>query len=370
MIARQDVQRLLRRTVGEHPVLSVFLDMSVNAENKRTHRLFLNKKRSEYEDAAENREAMGAAFDRMESWLGDEYDESNKGVALYAEVGGDWFEGLQFPIPVPHRADRSDLPVVGPLVELMESYHHHGVVLVSREQVRIMSLYLDLALYEMEVQGESKGEPHDVHRGFYSHRDYHDRREVEETKHWFREFAGEVERFVSRFRPDDLILLGTEENVQRFREFLPDSIRERVVHTGRAPVDATQAEVKERLRGFFAEQSRCEEEAVVSLLRERLARRHYAVGGFHDTLVELQEGKVDRLVLARNAERAGARCTKCGFYLDRDRESCPYCGGETHYGVDLVEAMIRIAEEKGVDVEFVSDEAMDDQHGVGALLRF
>ncbi len=373
MIARQDIERLLKKSAGERPILSIFLDMSVNAENKRTHRLFLNKKRSRLEEEADGRaelDDVAEAFERVDEWLDEAYDEANQGAALYTELGGDWFEAYQFPVPTSNRMERSDLPVVGPLVELLESYHHHGVALVDRENLRLLSLYQDRTIFETQVEGEYKGEPHDVHRGLYSHRDYHDRREKEETKHWFKEFAGEVADFVARFRPDDLILLGTEENVQRFREFLPERVRGMVTHTARAPVDASRSEVLDRLRDVFRAQAKRREEELVALLQDRLAGSHYAVGGFHDTLVELQEGKVDSLLLGRNVERSGARCTSCGFYLDRDRDACPYCGGAVRQGVDLVEAMVRIAEDKGVDVTFVSADALRDQQGIGALLRY
>src|SRR5690606_13721637 len=117
MLTRHDVLRLSRRPAGEHPVLSVFLDTSVNEVNQRTYRLFLDKERAKHSEldsdrAGHHREALGEAFERIETWLAESFDESNKGVALYTEIGGEWLDALQFPVPVRNRIVISNRPVI------------------------------------------------------------------------------------------------------------------------------------------------------------------------------------------------------------------------------------------------------------------
>jgi hypothetical protein len=62
-----------------------------------------------------------------------------------AEIGGEWFETLEFPVPITSRMLVADRPVIAPLAQVLRSYHHHGVVLVDREHVRILSVYLGTA---------------------------------------------------------------------------------------------------------------------------------------------------------------------------------------------------------------------------------
>lgn len=374
MFSRQDIQRLIHRGVDGQPVLSVFLDMSVNSENKRTHDIFLNKEKARYDELDSDRPGhhrvdIGEAFARIERWLGGEYRQANKGVALFIAVGGDWMETLQFPVPVSNRLTVAEQPVVGPLVEVLEQYHHHGVVLVDREHMRLLSLYLDQAVYEREVTADPYPTSHDVKRGGYSARDYQSRK-AEEVKHFFKDFSDEVAEFDRQHAPDDLILLGTDENVKQFREFLPSALQEKIVHTERAPVDAGTAAILERLQPFFRRQEEEEQASTVNELRDRVRQEHLAVAGFHDTLEQIQEGKVETLVMARNLERSGVACEKCGFYLARHDDTCPYCGGTTKDGVDIVEALVRIASEQDVRVEFVPAESMGDLNGVGGLLRY
>src|SRR5690606_10439913 len=220
-----------------------------------------------------------------------------------------------------------------------------------------------------EVRTDPYPTPHDTRAGGEEAKD-RQKRKAEEVRHFFKEFAQEVVEFDRRYRPDDLILLGTRENVTHFMEFLPQQLRDKVVHSNHAPIQEPTPEILSRLAPFFESQAVSREAAAVDLLRDRHANRHFAVAGFPDTLQQLQEGKVDTLVLARDIERAGAHCDRCGFYLDRQESTCPYCGGTLERSVDLVEAMIRLAEEQDVRLEFVAPEAVTDLHGVGALLRF
>lgn len=374
MISKQDILRLLHRPAGDRRVLSVFLDMSVNAVNQRTYPIFLARELARHQELdsdreGHHREALGEAFERVQRWLEERYDPVHKGVAVYAELGGDWIEAVQLPVPVRNRVAVSDRPVIGPLAQVIENHHAHGVVVVDREHLRLIEAFLGRPLVEHEVRTDPYPAAHDTKGGGEEAKD-RQKRKAEEVRHFFKEFALEVAEFDRRYRPQGLILLGTHENVMHFLEFLPAPLRKKVVHTGHAPVDAGAAELLERVAPFVEAQVRREEAAAVDRVRDRVAHRHLAVAGFAPTLEQLQEGKVDTLVLARDLERRGARCLRCGFFLAGEDGACPYCGGGVERGVDLVEAMIRLAEEQDVALEFVAREALADLEGVAALLKF
>jgi peptide subunit release factor 1 (eRF1) len=374
MISKQDLERILGRVDGGKPILSLFLDMSVNSDNKRTHQIFLAQKKNQFAELSSDREnhhteAIGEAFARVDGWLETEYREENRGVVVYAEIGGDWMETFQFPIPVPNRMILDSRPAVGPLAQVIESYHHHCVVLLDREHVRILSVYLGSLLDEVEVHGEPYPMPHDVQAGGYSQQRYQ-RRKLEEMKHFFKEFAREVDEFVRRYQPDDLIVLGTEENVAKFREFLPERVERMIVYTGPMRVDEPSSEVLARLEPHLERLRRVESQELLHVVRDRVEQDYLAAAGFQATLTALQEGKVDTLVIAQDQEVEGARCPTCGFVFAREVATCPYDGSETGGGVDVVEAAIRIAAEQGAEVEFVDPSDLSDLRGVGALLRF
>ncbi|MEX2570275.1 MAG: VLRF1 family aeRF1-type release factor [Gemmatimonadota bacterium] len=374
MISKQDLERILARETNGKQIFSLFLDLSVNSDNKRTHHVFLNQQRAQFEELDSERwhhprEAVGRAFQQVEEWLDGDFSEENRGVVIYAELDGDWFEALQFPVPVSNRLVIADRPAVGPLAQVLESYHHHGVVLLDRERVRILSVFLGTLLDEIEVHGEPFPTPHDVQAGGYSQMRYQ-RRKREEMRHFFREFAKEVEEFVRRYGPDDLIILGTDENVGKFREFLSDPVERMIVFTGGVRVDEPTSEILDRIEPHIKADRERESQELLSRLRERVPQDYLATAGFQGTLVALQEGKVDTLIIARDHQREGVRCTRCGFVFAQQLQSCPYDGSPTTDGVDVVEEVIRMAEEQGADVEFVPPAEVDDIAGVGALLRF
>lgn len=374
MISKHDLERLIERRDGDAPVLSLYLDMSVNSDNKRTHQIFLSQRRAQLEELGSgtdsfDRASANSVLDRAQEWLDGEFDEENRGVVIFAEIGGPWFEALQFPVAVQNRMVVAGRPVLAPLVQVIEEYHHHGVVLLDREHVRILSVYLGTLLDEIEVHGEPYPAAHDVQAGGYSQQRYQ-RRKMEEMKHFFREFGKEIEEFVRRYHPDDLVILGTDENVAKFREFLPERLQEMVIYTGPMPVDEPSAGVLQKLEPHLQAERERETREAVDRVRDRVRHDYLATAGYQGTLMALQEGKVDTLVLARGQEREGVRCAQCGFVFAREVKTCPYDGSDTVVGVDVVEELVRMAEGQGVTIEFVDPGAVSDMKGVGALLRY
>ncbi|HET7231777.1 MAG TPA: Vms1/Ankzf1 family peptidyl-tRNA hydrolase [Longimicrobium sp.] len=374
MITKQDLERLINREESGRPVVSLFLDMSVNQNNKRTHQIFLSQKRAQFgelqsEWMTEHEEGVESLWDRVQGWLNDGYEEANAGVVIYAEVGGEWFEALQTRAPLQNRLIVAPRPVVAPLAQVLEGYRHYGVVLTDREHVRLLSVYQGTVLDQVERRGDPLPPPHDVQAGGYAQSRYQ-RRKMEETKHFFRDFAAEVQEFVRRYDPDDIVLLGTEENLSFFAEQLPDSILQRVVYTGPMWVDENAAEVIRQLEPLLqAELDRTHHE-VVEQVRDRVVHDYMATAGFQGTLSALQEGRVDTLVLARDQRRDGVRCAQCGFVFARELNSCPYDGSTALTEVDVVEEMVRMAEGQGVTVAYADPGEVADMKGAGALLRY
>lgn len=377
MISRQDLERLVQRQNGGSPVLSLFLDMSVDSNNKRSHGVFLNQKRAELEDR-ENRtvgtgnggeSGYGGLFQRIHDWIETSYEEANRGVVIYAEVGGDWFEALQFPVAVQNRMVVNDKPLVGPLAQVLTSYQHVGVILLDREHVRILSVYLGTLLDELEFRGDPLPVPSNVKAGGYSQMRFQ-RRKREEMKHFFKDFAEEVDKFIARYHPAELVLLGTEENVGRFREFLPEQTLAKVVYTGAAPVDAPASEVMARLEPYLRTEHERHDSELLAQVRNRAKHDYLATEGFQATLSALQEGKVDTLVVARDGEHEGVRCPQCGFVFVRPLARCLYDGNEALEPVDVMEEMVRLAQQQGAEIQFADPASLADLHGAAALLRY
>jgi peptide subunit release factor 1 (eRF1) len=374
MISRKDIQRLIERGEDDSQVLSIYLDMSVTSENKRTHTVFLAQQRSRFDEldsdrANHHREAIGAALAAVERWLDDEFDESNKGVALFIPLAGGDVAGYQVPVPMANRFEIGTRPLVGPLAEILRTHARYGIALVNGEKLRVMSVFLRRVLDEKVVTKEAYPTARDVQAGGWASPGFQSFKE-EERKGFLKEFGREVGEFHDRRHPDHWVLLGTDENVKHFEEHLPRAVAERVVHRAHAAMHATVSELLDRLAPVIESSTLQARAQAVDLVRDRVKQNHFAAAGPAAALEQLQEGKVDRLILARNLEMRGSRCMKCGFYLANGDRACPYCGGELRNGVDLVESMIRLAEQQEVGLDFVDPEPMRELQGVGALLKF
>lgn len=258
---------------------------------------------------------------------------------------------------------------MGSLAQLVGGPHHFGVIVVDRESLRLIDMRMGTPVAEHEVKTSPYPTPFDVKAGGEANKGYQ-KWKAEEARHYFKVFSLEIGEFVNRYRPHGLILMGTEENVQRFADFLPQELREMIVHIDNAPVVPTSAAVAERLAPFFEEHALRWEAETIDRLRDQVQEGYMAVAGFDATLEQLQEGKLDTLVLARRAERQGQHCLRCGFYLTAADGACRYCGGQLEPEVDLVEAMVRMAAEQEVDIAFVDPTAIADLDGTGGLLRY
>ena len=372
MIALSDVRRLLDADPGDSAVLTLYLDTSVNSENKRTFGVFLSQQRSGFAELASDngrREPVGAILNRINQWLEDEFRPENRGVAIFAPLDGSWFEAFQFRVPVRNRLVIADRPVVGPLREIVESNRRHAILLVDRRKLRVLTVCMNALEDELVIEKDEYPANHDVQAGGEAAKD-HQKRKAEEARQFFREFAQEIQAYDRRWQPSGYVLLGTTENTSRFREFLPQPIAQRIAHTGHAPLDEAPAAIITRLADFFETQALRARAEAIDLLRERVRTGHYAVAGADDALEQLQEGKVETLVIARNFESQGGQCTQCKFVLARSGGECPYCGGDVRDGIDLAESMVRIATEQEADVAFVEADVLRELDGVGALLRY
>jgi hypothetical protein len=374
MITTNDIQRLIQRNPNDGDVLSLFLDMSVNSDNKRTHHIFLSKEKAAFAELQSDRdnhhrEPLGAAFARVERWIDESFDPANRGVAIFAEIGGDWFEAYQFRAQVPNRLAIQPHPLVGPLTPLVHNSPRQGVILVDREHLRLLSVHMGQADEDYRIEPAAIPTAHDVQAGGYSQKDYQ-KRKAEETRQFFKDFVEEIGRFDQRVRPDYFVLLGTTENTKHFREFLPKALDDRIIHVAAAPTAVSAPELVKHLTPVFEEFAERGEAATLDLFQDRVKQSHFATSGLHETLIQLQEGKVERLLVERGLEKEGVQCTQCAFYLARRDGPCPYCGGTLRDGVDIVEAMIRMAANQSARVDFVPGDHMRDFNGVGALLKF
>ncbi|HEY7530526.1 MAG TPA: Vms1/Ankzf1 family peptidyl-tRNA hydrolase [Gemmatimonadota bacterium] len=362
------------RALGDRPLWSVYLDLSVGSNGQRTHEVFLRKKEVQFgellagDDAP--REALGRVLRRIREWLAGEFDESHGGAALFFSDDGELLHAVQLTGAVEPLFVRGPGAVVAPLARVVEDHDHHCVVVLDSSRARILSVYLDAV--EDEVSYADPTVPARTRGGGWSQARFQ-RHRAEHVQRFHAEVAEHLERFLRRHRCDDLILLGTDEATSDFAKALPPAVAARVRFAKPAPADEPAAALLERIRGVLEEDHVREDDEVLERLERRVREDYLAVAGVRATLHDLQAGKVETLVLGSGLPRGGGQCRRCEFLLADGEVVCPYCGGEVA-PVDLYEKMVDLARRTDARIEFVEGDAearlLDAMNGAGAFLKF
>lgn len=374
MITHAELVRLMERPPTELPVVSLFLDLRAAPDVRRAREVFLARQRGAVEALARGwpglrPTALEAALDRAARWLAVAAEPSAQGAAIFAETGGGGFDAFALPVPVENRLVVAGRPALAPLLRVLQGHHRHAVALVDREHLRLLSVWMGRVEDEEEVRMDPYPAAHDVQGGGFAEQRYQ-RRKLEETRHFFTEFADRLAAFAERTGADDLVLAGTDENVGRFRRFLAPEMESRVAATASVPVDAPAADVLDRLKPVLDAVGDPEAEVLLARLRDRAGTGYQAATGLQPTLAALQSGKVEGLVIADVRDARGGRCTRCGYLFAAERDTCPYDGAPIENGLSVIEEVLRIAHAQGAFARLVSDAQAREFAGAGALLRF
>jgi peptide chain release factor subunit 1 len=377
-------RRMLERT-GEHPVVSVYLDLdpsefataparatqvrSLIDEAERDGRLARD------ELSHEDRTVLTNDLDRLQEYLGsDELPVSGaRALAVFCSGQDDLLETVPLARVVPPRVVIASTPYLEPLVAGPPE-GRVAVVLISHRSGRI----LVGNLLELE---EAEDVRDDVHgrtaRGGLSQHNYE--RSIEaDVQHHMRHVAEELYRSWQQERFSRLVVGGTAQDVDQFASELPNDLRP-LLAAGRLDLDAetaSLAEVSEALAPVLNHAREATEAAALSELEDRLGAKSRAARGIEDTIEALDERRVETLLLARNFAAAGVRCPRCGLLYPEGTANCPADGEATTPVADLREAAVEAAVLQDASVLVFgegSDPAPPALHrggGIAALLRF
>jgi peptide subunit release factor 1 (eRF1) len=363
MFDEKDVRELAAFQGGEAPVLSLYLSTDPSRHMKEEAKLTL---RGMLKQAA----ALGAAqsdAQRVEHFVELEYDWQSKGVALFSCQDKDFWRAFPLGVPVDNHVFVADRPYVKPLSDLLDEYGKFAVVLVDQESARLM-------LYRMGMVEDTAGnigtELKRHKKGGWAAQRLQ-RREDGKAHQNLKEVAKLVQDFCKKHECKRLILGGQEETVARFMGMLPKAMRDRVVGTLSADITTSETEIFDRVHDVIESAERAREADMVKKMITAANKGGAGAIGLADTLTALQEERVHALLVAEGFRASAYRCKHCGYIGAQKADVCVYCGGKMTPIKDAVDAIVRRAIQRGVEVEFVPDEE-DLKHAgsIGAILRY
>lgn len=363
MVTHEDLYELVAYRCSQSPMLSLYLNVEPSQKGGEQSRLKLKKMLKEAADRGATPEDIQAVGHFIEL----EYDWQGRGVILFSCAHDNFWRAYTVAVPVEDTVHVGPRPYVIPLIDLMDTYSRYAVVAVDKEGGRIFLFHLGELEEALGTMGEEL--KHHKQGGWAAER--LQRRAEEIASRNLRDVADMLKTYAQNERIAWIILAGTDENVARFRELLPKSLRNNVI--GQLPFDAGMAE-NEILEASMELIQPHHTERKKALLEEIVAQTQSgnATLGFADTLEALQEQRVYRVLLAEGYQRPGYECQSCHFLTLQERPTCPLCGGPVAHQEDIVNEFLHRALELGAEISFIPGEEMESytNHHVGALLRY
>ena len=305
----------------------------------------LNDARRRVEDATglehTERDALRADLERVEASLraDDLAGDGARGVAVFACGPEDLFEVLTLARPVEGAVYIDRTAHLEPLAALGTS-ERWGVVLCNRRTARI---FVGQGAETLEETDRVEDEVHSQHdQGGWSQQRY--QRSIQQEVYDHLEHVVEVLFTTHKRRPfDHLLLAAPSETVDELESRLHPYLAERVA--GRLSLDIENSGTDEvrRAAAEVVERHRAErEEQALARVKEGLARGHRAAAGAEDVTAALEQGRVELLLLAPDADP------------------------------DVTDDAIRAALEQSAEVLAISAERPDlgPHEGIAAVLRF
>jgi len=186
--------------------------------------------------------------------------------------------------------------------------------------------------------------------------------------HFDREIATQIGRWRAAESLDAVFLVGLSDMVRDIQKELPQAIREEVTLVEEDLGWMSRAQLQERITPIVVSHERERESRLVDNL---LGSERGVTIGIDETLAQLQQGRIRRLVVVKGFNGNLHKCVRCG-QVDRMADPvCPGCNGERRT-VTLREILPGLSRRHQVAVEVVAGEAarkLQEAGGMGAWLR-
>lgn len=378
MISYQDIRQLQQVPSGpEASILSLYVNVDQsNAANLNrgfetvVESLFRRMPDSDF--APENNRPEFEAECRKVMEFLSEYTPKGKALVIFSDSRRDlwWQRDLQ--VSLPTSARWSATPWVRPLLEVIEDHDRFGVVLIDKLHARILTVDATGVQQQFEASSDvpnkhaTTGTDHIMSQGQM------DRDHTNHLKAHARRVAEELAALVDRLKLTRVVISGPVEATSTFSSELPKRLEALIIGTISAPVDASGERLLSELREIQQKAEHEDEARIVDSMITAAMKGDRAVLGISKTLAAIHEGRVYRLVVARDYRAEGKECTACRVLVADGLARCSFCGGDLEPVPDLINrASHRVIEQAGM-VQMVSGEAAGklEASGIGAVLRF
>ncbi len=297
-----------------------------------------------------------------------------RGVILF--VGPSVWQEVRLQVPVQDEIHWG-APALAQLFWLLDEYRPYGLVLAARKAARfLLSRFNEIV--ELDPVAFSPGESRRKEMGPVSrpgvkmshgiNRDAFQHHREARYRHFYGQVAGRIERWAKAERLDRIFLAGLHRTVREICDQLPGSLRNAVVPVEEDFGWMSSAELQSKILQLVESHERRRE---MELVQQLFDGEPGVTRGVDQTLAQLQQGRLRRIVIDRSFHGHARQCLRCG-HIDRTADPlCPSCGGERQAAA-LRSVLPLLTRRQAVPVEIVSGEAaqaLQKWEGIGGWLR-
>lgn len=362
MFHKIDLEALAELSGPERAFVSLYLSGPDSLDSLDAR---IRKVRGLLEENADETEHFEENLKLVRKFLAD-YDFTAGSLAIFSCWALEFFQGYSFEKEVADLLWIDSSPYIRPLAELQDKYENFVVVLADNTETHVYLVTSATPLEQETVKGQIKNH---VRKGGWSQKRYARRRE-NALDHYAKDVVGVLEELEKRREFEYIVLAGSEETMQAIRAELPQNLIDKLV--GAEPVDLHQeGEAWEGVFEVFFEEERRHDRDLWDLIKAESLRSGRAALGPQEVLEAAAVGRVERLLVTRDARIAGQRCRECENLFAEAEENCPVCESDSLFTVDLVEELVELMLLSDAQTEFTDPIGGLSKSGrVAALLRY
>jgi peptide chain release factor subunit 1 len=291
-------------------------------------------------------------------------------LILFSCSGKKWWKELTINSPIRSRLVINSKPYILPLTVLLDEHKRFLCILVDSSKARLFEVFAGEILEHNDILDEVPGKVKAAGFGGYEERRI-ERHIEDHVRRHFKHVADHATDFFRRYQNDFVILGGSEQNTNEFRNYLHSTLQDKVVSTFQEELNTTPKAILERAMLVEDEIRLREQKELLERFFAQVNSGGLGIVGLDSTLKALRQGQVNYLLVKDGYGIKGFRCREC-FGLHAENGPCTYCNGPTEQIPDVVDEAVQDAIQQGCRVKYITlpESEFSLAGNIGAILRF
>ncbi|MGB3306565.1 MAG: Vms1/Ankzf1 family peptidyl-tRNA hydrolase [Thermomicrobiales bacterium] len=240
-------------------------------------------------------DSLTADAERIRNSFDTDLDPAAKGAFYTACSAKDVFESFAVGAPTRTRLQVGPVPMLYEIVRLIENNPVYAVLLADQRDATL-SFIKDQTIAQ-DVELESSGYPRKQQQGGWSQQRYQARAD-ERLDAFARDIAEQTQDALNNLNVDMLIVAGEEVITTALSDQFHETVKDRIIATIPLDIRTNDADLISVTLPTAAQAERKREAEAVRLLKDAIGVGNQGVAGAEGTILALQAGEVQTLVLA------------------------------------------------------------------------